>query len=38
MGDMNPKKLAKVKVLKRTDNPGSINAYKKGGRTRGGKR
>jgi len=31
MGDINPSKMPKKKVIERTDNPDSVDMYKKGG-------
>ena len=31
MGDINPSKMPKKKVIERTDNPNSVDMYKKGG-------
>jgi len=31
MGDINPYKMPKKKVIERTDNPDSVDMYKKGG-------
>lgn len=31
MGDINPSKMPKKKVIQRKDNPDAVNFYKKGG-------
>lgn len=32
MGDVNPKKMPKARIIKRKDNPTDVTEYKKGGK------